>query len=310
MHNFSNKVAVITGAGSGMGRYLAVLLARAGANIAACEINPAALADTLAMLQDCQVKVSSHILDVADKAAIEALPQQVIAEHGAVDLVFNNAGVTVDSTFEDMSEDDWDWVFNINLQGVINASRAFLPYLKQRPEAALINTSSIFGMIAMERQSVYHTAKFAVRGFTESLAKEMKNSPVQIHCVHPGHIGTNIVTNARMNKSEESASSMQRLVGKVMGLGDSQEELAAFFRNNGMHPSRAAQIILDGVRKNRSRIMVGADAILMDLSQRLTPMHYEKLFPLFTLPLTLLRNKKPLAGMPSEAPAKRLERTA
>ena len=191
-------------------------------------------------------------------------------------------------------------MFNINLQAVINSSRAFLPHLKQRPEAALINTSSIFGMIALERQSVYHTAKFAVRGFTECLAKEMKDSTVQIHCVHPGHIGTNIVTNARMNKSEESANSMQRLVGKVMGLGNSQEELAAFFRNNGMHASRASQIILDGVRKNRSRIMVGADAKLMDLSQRLTPMHYEKLFPFFTLPLTLLRNKKPIAGVPIE----------
>jgi len=149
-----------------------------------------------------------------------------------------------------------------------------------------------------------------VRGFTECLAKEMKGSNVQIHCVHPGHIGTNIVTNGRMNKSEESANSMQRLVGKVMGLGNSQEELAAFFRNNGMHASRASQIILDGVRKNRSRIMVGADAKLMDLSQRLTPMHYEKLFPFFTLPLTLLRNKKPIAGVPIEADADAIKGTA
>jgi short-subunit dehydrogenase len=185
-----------------------------------------------------------------------------------------------------------------------------LPHLKTRPEAALINTSSIFGMIVLERQSVYHTAKFAVRGFTECLAKEMKGSNVQIHCVHPGHIGTNIVTNARMNKSEESASSMERLVGKVMGLGNSQEELAAFFRNNGMHASRASQIILNGVRKNRSRILVGTDAKLMDLCQRLTPMHYESLFPLFTLPLTLLRNKKPIKGMPVESSQETVKGTA
>jgi hypothetical protein len=103
-----------------------------------------------------------------------------------------------------------------------------------------------------------------------------------------------------MNKSEESASSMERLVGKVMGLGDSQEELAKFFRENGMHASRASEVILNGVRKKRSRIMVGTDAKLMDLAQRLTPMHYEKLFPLFTLPLTLFRNKKPIKGMPVE----------
>ena len=299
MQTFSNKVAVITGAGSGIGRYLAILLARYGANVAVCEINEAALAETVAMLRDFPVKVSSHLLDVADKAGVEALPADVISQQGHIDLVFNNAGVTVDSTFEDMSETDWDWVMNINLQAVINSSRAFLPHLKQRPEAALINTSSIFGMIVVERQSVYHTAKFAVRGFTESLAKEFKGSSMQIHCVHPGHIGTNILGNARINKSEESANAFQRLVGKLVGLNDDQEAMAEFFRKNGMHPSRAAQVMLNGVLKKRSRILVGTDAKLMDLCQRLTPKHYETLFPLFTLPLTLLRNKKPLKGLPS-----------
>lgn len=299
MQTFSNKVAVITGAGSGIGRYLAILLARYGANVAVCEINEAALAETVAMLEDFPIKVSSHLLDVADKAAVEALPADVISQQGHIDLVFNNAGVTVDSTFEDMSETDWDWVMNINLQAVINSSRAFLPHLKQRPEAALINTSSIFGMIVVERQSVYHTAKFAVRGFTESLAKEFKGSSMQIHCVHPGHIGTNILGNARINKSEESANAFQRLVGKLVGLNDDQEAMAEFFQKNGMHPSRAAQVMLNGVLKKRSRILVGTDAKLMDLCQRLTPMHYETLFPLFTLPLTLLRNKKPLKGLPS-----------
>lgn len=299
MKNFSSKVAVVTGAGSGIGRYLAILMAKSGANVAACEINKTTLAETVGMLADYPIKVSSHILDVADKAAIEALPQQVIAEHGCVDLVFNNAGVTVDSTFEDMSEIDWDWVMNINLQSVINSSRAFLPYLKQRPEAALINTSSIFGMITVERQSVYHTAKFAVRGFTECLVKELKGSSVQVHCVHPGHIGTNIVSNARINKSDQAQNSLERLMGKLIGAGNDQTQLAAFFKNNGMHPSRAAQIVLSGILKNRSRIFVGADAKVMDLCQRLTPMHYENLYPIFTMPLTLLRNKKPLKGLPT-----------
>mgnify|MGYP001968754027 CR=1 FL=1 len=294
MQSFSGKVAVITGAGSGMGRYLAVLLAKAGANVAICEINPTTLAETEEMVKAYPVKVSSHVLDVADKAAIDGLPAQVIDEHGQVDLVFNNAGVTVDSPFEDMSEQDWDWVININLHGVINGSRAFLPHLKQRPEAALINTSSIFGMITVPNQSVYHTAKFAVRGFTECLAKELKGSNVQIHSVHPGHIGTNIVTNARMNTKEDKVNPMQEMMGKLIGIGSTQEEMADFFRNNGMHPSRASNIILKGVLKNKSRSFIGADAKLMDLSQRLTPMHYDKLFPFFTLPLMLLRNKKPL----------------
>ena len=301
MNHFSDKVAVITGAGSGIGRYLAVLLAKFGANIAVCDINSTALAETVAMLNAYPVSVSSYSLDVADKTAIEALPQQIVAQHGHIDLVFNNAGVTVDATFTEMSEADWDWVFNINLQGVINSSRVFLPYLQQRPEAGLINISSIFGMITMVRQSVYHTTKFAVRGFTECLAKELKGSTVQVHAVHPGHIGTNIVSNSRVSKSKKSASSIERLARKLFGIGDSHEELAVFFQKNGMHPSRAAQIILNGVRKKRSRIMVGADAKLMDLCQRIAPVRYEMLFPLFTMPLTLLRNKKPLKGLPTPA---------
>ena len=295
MQSFSEKVAVITGAGSGMGRYLAVLLAKAGANVAICEINPTTLAETEEMVKAYPVKVSSHVLDVADKPAIDTLPAQVIELHGHVDMVFNNAGVTVDSSFEDMSETDWDWVMNINLHGIINSTRAFLPHLQKRPEAALINVSSIFGMITVPNQSVYHVAKFAVRGFTECLAKELKNTNVQVHCVHPGHIGTNIVTNARMNVREDTVSPMQEMMGKLIGIGTTQEEMADFFRNNGMHPSRASNIILNGVLKNKKRIFVGADAKMMDLSQRLFPMHYDKIFPLFTMPLTLLRNKKPLS---------------
>jgi len=294
MKNFSNKVAVVTGAGSGMGRYLAILLAKAGANVAICEINETTLAETHSMMADYGVNISVHLLDVADKVAIEALPAKVIEHHGQVDLVFNNAGVTVDSTFVDMPEADWDWVMNINLQGVINSTRAFLPHLQQRPEAALINTSSIFGMITVPSQSVYHTTKFAVRGFTECLAKELKNSSVQIHCVHPGHIGTNIVTNARINKADKTVSPIQQMISNMIGLGSNQDDLATFFREKGMHPSRASNIILKGVLKNRTRIFVGLDAKLMDLCQRLTPMHYDKLSALITIPLTLLRNKKPL----------------
>ena len=294
MKDFNQKVAVITGAGSGMGRYLSILLAKAGCNVAICEINADTLAETGVMLTDYPVKVSTHVLDVADKVAIEDLPESVIKNHGQIDMVFNNAGVTVDCSFENMPESDWDWVLDINLHGVINSTRAFLPYLKKRPEAALINTSSIFGMITLPNQSVYHTAKFALRGFTECLAKELKGSTVQVHCVHPGHIGTNIVTNARMHSNNTASNGLQDMMIKLLKIGDTQEEFAEFFRNAGMHPSRAANIILKGVLKNRSRIFVGMDAVLMDISQRILPMHYDKLFPLFTLPLSLIRSKKPI----------------
>ncbi|MEM9623189.1 MAG: SDR family oxidoreductase [Pseudomonadota bacterium] len=292
MRDFAGKTAVITGAGSGMGRYLAVLLAQAGANVALCDINEETLNGTAAMVKQYNVALSTHIVDIGDMERIEALPEEVLSRHGAVDLVFNNAGVTMGSSFAGMSEEDWDWVMNINLNGVVKASRVFLPLLKDRPEAALINTSSIFGMIAVAGQSVYHATKFGVRGFTESLAKEFKDSAVQVHCVHPGHIGTNIVSNARFNEEDEATFLRQDNVDV--------DEMANMFKTGGMHPSRAAQIILNGVKRGKRRIFVGLDAKLMDLAQRITPMHYEWLLPVINVPLYFLRNKKPLADLPEE----------
>jgi short-subunit dehydrogenase len=142
-------------------------------------------------------------------------------------------------------------------------------------------------MVAVPKQSVYHATKFAVRGFTESLAKELKDSSVQVHCVHPGHIGTNILSTAKFNEDDEKGP------GISLGLGpQTREEMGDAFKKHGMHPSRAAEIILQGVKKKKTRIFVGLDAKLMDLSQRLMPTHYEKLWPLFMLPLFLFRNKK------------------
>lgn len=292
MKDFEGKTAVITGAGSGMGRYLAVLLAKAGANVAICDINEETLNGTAAMVRQYNVAVSTHIVDMGDMERIAALPEEVVSHHGSVDLVFNNAGVTMGSSFSGMSEEDWDWVMNINLNGVVKASRVFLPLLKDRPEAALINTSSIFGMIAVAGQSVYHATKFGVRGFTESLAKEFKDSSVQVHCVHPGHIGTNIVANARFNEEDDATFLRQDDVDV--------DEMAKMFKTGGMHPSRAAQIILNGVQRKKRRIFVGLDAKLMDLAQRITPMHYEWLLPVINAPLYLLRNKKPLQDLPEE----------
>ena len=292
MKDFTGKTAVITGAGSGMGRYLAVLLAKGGANVAICDINEETLNGTAAMVRQYNVAVSTHIVDMGDMERIEALPDEVLSRHETVDLVFYNAGVTMSSSFAGMSEQDWNWVMNINLNGVVKATRVFLPLLKDRPEAAVINTSSIFGMIAVAGQSVYHATKFAVRGFTESLAKEFKNSPVHVHCVHPGHIGTNIVSNSRFNDEDEATFLRQDNVDI--------DELAEMFRTGGMHPSRAAQIILDGVKRGKRRIFVGLDAKLMDLAQRITPMHYEWLLPVINAPLYLLRNKKPLKDLPEE----------
>jgi len=298
MKTFKNKVAVITGAGSGMGRYLAILLAKDGADVCICDVNEKTLSETLAMLRKFNVSVSSHILDVSDKKAIEALPQKVIDQHGKVDLVFNNAGVTAGSHFQDMKEENWDWVMGINFNGVINSTRAFIPHLVNNAEAAIVNTSSIFGIVAVPGQTAYHATKFAVRGFTESLALEMKqtNPNLQIHCVHPGHIGTNIAATARMSdedfKDNETRSSIfSRNAPKT------QQEMGELFKEGGMHPSKAAKIILNGVKKNKTKIFIGLDAKLLDLSQRLFPNHYHKTWIFFMPLLTLFRDKKPLKSI-------------
>ena len=300
MKSFKDKVAVITGAGSGMGRYLAVLLAKDGADVCVCDVNEETLQETVEMLRKYNVSVSSHLLDVSDKEAIEALPAKVIDQHGKVDMVFNNAGVTTGTHFKDMDENNWDWVMGINFDGVINSTRAFIPHMVDSPEAAIVNTSSIFGMVAVPGQTVYHATKFAVRGFTESLAMEMKetNPNLQIHCVHPGHIGTNIAADARFdeenfNQDETQASNsiFTRNAPK------SQKEMGDMFREGGMHPSKAAEIILNGVKKNKTRIFIGLDAKLLDLSQRIFPKHYHKTWALFMPLLMIFRDKKPLKSL-------------
>ena len=301
MKTFKDKVAVITGAGSGMGRYLAILLAKDGADIVACDVNKETLDETVEMLRKHNVSVSSHLLDVADKEAIEALPQKVVDQHGKVDLVFNNAGVSTGKHFKDMEEENWDWVMDINLHGVINSTRAFIPHLKDRPEAAIINTSSIFGMVAVPGQTVYHATKFAVRGFTESLALEMAetNENLQIHCVHPGHVGTNIVANSRMDEESYKESLEQENNSSIFTRNRPAtiEEMAESFKEGGMHPSKAAQIILNGVKKKKRRIFIGLDSKLLELSQRIFPNKYHRVWPFFMIPLMIFRNKKPIKSL-------------
>ncbi|MAR92377.1 MAG: SDR family NAD(P)-dependent oxidoreductase [Pseudomonadota bacterium] len=267
MKQLKGKVAAITGAGSGIGQALALELAELGCELALSDNNQQALEQTLQQVRSQGVKCSASALDVADREAVYAWADQVVAEHGRVNLIFNNAGVALSETVENMSYDNFEWLMNINFWGVVYGTKAFLPHLKQSGDGHIINISSVFGMIGVPTQSAYNAAKFAVRGFTESLREELAISGdrVAVSCVHPGGIKTNIARSAR--------------VGDTGGIGaQDREKMAKMFDKAAMTtPQQAAKVIIDGVRKDRARILIGTDARVIDTMQRLLPTGYQSL---------------------------------
>ncbi|CAM4306515.1 SDR family NAD(P)-dependent oxidoreductase [Acinetobacter pragensis] len=272
MKNFNQKVAAITGAGSGIGRQLALLLAQQGAHLALSDMNEQGLVETLHLLKDYPVKVTLTKLDVANRDAVYAWAESSFNEFGQVNLIFNNAGVALASTVEGMSYEELEWIFNINFWGVVYGTKAFLPYLKQSGEGHIINTSSLFGLTAQPTQSAYNATKFAVRGFTEALRQEldMENSGVSATSVHPGGIRTNIANAARMSDS-------------IRSLGMNPEKASRSFNKVlKTPPEQAAKVILDAVKDNKARVLIGNHAKLLDLVQRITPSHYAKAINLFT----------------------------
>src|SRR5690554_8040080 len=209
MKDLNNKVAVVTGAGSGIGRALAKSLAARGCRLAISDVNEAGLAETAAELAGKDVKTYS--LDVSDRDAIYAHAEQVRADFGQVNLVINNAGVALSASVREMTDEDFAWVMDIDFWGVAHGTRAFLPHLIASGDGHIVNISSVFGLIGVPKQSAYNAAKFAVRGFSESLRQEMKmgKQPVSVSCVHPGGIRTNIANAARMGKSENADASVR-----------------------------------------------------------------------------------------------------
>ena len=272
MKNFKEKVAAITGAGSGIGRQLALQLAQQGAHLALSDMNEQGLLETLNLLKDYPVKVTLTKLDVADREAVYAWAESSFNEFGQLNLIFNNAGVALASTVEGMSYDELEWIFNINFWGVVYGTKAFLPYLKQSGEGHIINTSSLFGLTAQPTQSAYNATKFAVRGFTEALRQEldMENCGVSATSVHPGGIRTNIANAARMSDS-------------IRALGMNPEKASRSFNKVlKTPPELAAKVILDGVKQNKARVLIGNDAKLLDLVQRVAPSHYAQALNFFT----------------------------
>lgn len=266
MNSFSNKVAAITGAGSGIGRALALQLASEGCALALSDINPVNLAETAQLAAGHNVKITTAVVDVSNRTQILDWATSVAAEHGKVNLIFNNAGVAHASTIEGSTFEDYEWIVNINFWGVVNGTKAFLPLLKQSGDGHIINISSVFGLFAQPGMSSYNATKFAVRGFTESLRMEldMMRCGVSATCVHPGGISTNIVGGTRFSKSMNELLRTDKDLRKMF---DSD-----FLTNT---PANAARIILNGVRKNKRRVLVGIDAVFLDIMARLIPAFYQ-----------------------------------
>ncbi len=264
MKDFTGKVAVITGAGSGIGRALAIELARRGALLALSDIDVVGVADTAGRCEKLGARAVPFELDVADRAAVIAHAADVRSEFGLANLVVNNAGVSLGSTILDMEWDDFDWIMNIDFWGVAHGTKAFLPDLIASGDGHVVNVSSVFGLMSIPSQSAYNAAKFAVRGFTGSLRQEMiaGGHNVGVTCVHPGGIKTNIVRNGR--QSGETAV-------------DVDTAHAQFQKIALTRPESAARAIIRGVERNRPRVLIGPDARVFDALPRLIGARYQDL---------------------------------
>jgi short-subunit dehydrogenase len=256
----------ITGAASGIGRALAIELSARGADLALADRDEAGLQTLAAEIASAgRRKISLHRVDVSEPEAVTAFAREAIAAHPALNIVINNAGVALLGQFHEIDQAQIEWLFGINFWGVVHSTRAFLAHLASQPAAHIVNVSSIFGIVAPPGQTAYAAAKFAVRGFSESLRHELQvaNSPVRLSVVHPGGIKTNIVRNSRtgagVTDNERRAQSIERF--------DAIAQTS---------PRDAALRIIKGIEKNEPRILIGGDARFMDLLQRFRPASYWK----------------------------------
>jgi NAD(P)-dependent dehydrogenase (short-subunit alcohol dehydrogenase family) len=252
MQDLSGRVAVITGAASGIGRATALRLAEAGSILALSDIQAEALEETAELVRSRGGTATTHIVDVADRERMHAFAEEVIAAHGHVHILINNAGVAVSSTIEEHSWADFDWIVGINFWGVVHGCRVFLPYMKRESEGHIVNLSSLFGLIGLPTQGAYCATKAAVRSLSETLLAELRGTGIGVTSVHPGGIQTNIVADSRSPEAEKA-------------------DMVAQFERFGVPPDYAAVRIVNAIRHNKSRLRICRETYVADWMKRLLP---------------------------------------
>ncbi len=269
MKNLAGKVVALTGAGSGIGRALALQLAEKKCHLALADIDETGLKETVRLIPASDLKVTQQVLDVSDKAAVFNWADTVQRDHGQVNIVINNAGVALSGTVAGLSLEEYEWIMDINFWGTVYGSKAFLPLLEQSGSGHIVNISSVFGLTAQPLMSGYNASKYAVRGFTESLRQdlELTDSSVSATCVHPGGIKTNIAKRSKVNASVAEATGNSA--------NDAVNQFEKLFFNT---PESAAKVIIKGVEKNRRRVLIGPDARVFDFLARAFPAGYQRLF--------------------------------
>lgn len=262
VHPWHQKVAVITGAGSGIGQAIALRLAELGCHIALIDISERGLLETQEKLSHHSGDYSTHVIDVTNKEQMQSLPQSVLARHGQVDILFNNAGITIEKSFSTHSIEEWEQVIGINLWGVIYGCKYFMPALEQQSEAYIINTSSLAGFLGMPNQTSYCATKAAVKALSESLYAECKVKNIHVVSVHPGAINTSLFDFATQHSDNPEAS--KKMFDRI--------------RRFAMQPELAATKIITAAEKKQQRVVIGIDAHLIEMAKRLMPVSMHRLF--------------------------------